>query len=265
MARGKYDLWTMRLGILGRSVQHDFPPDDEYLMSLWADWCSRIRKGHQEEVERLKKLADEWNDGQYDFGDWYAEDIYNAERLNNVMHASMVVALWGNVENLLKSTLSACNAALRTKKTAATTLRQFCDDVLDGNPTQTTHQDCIRLLKSAFSKPFAIDDLRTALKKVTGVDSTTCCEQATVDAIRVLNNSFKHSNGRYLPDRTKPHTEIDSALLAAWNVIGPENRIEFQRLPFKELVGSCNKFFVDLHSKLEPAIAQKLAANPGNV
>jgi len=40
----------------------------------------------------------------------------------------------------------------------------------------------------------------------------------TADAIRILNNSYKHNNGHYKPEKGKSHIQIDQALLSKWKI-----------------------------------------------
>ncbi len=83
----------------------------------------------------------------------------------------------------------------------------------------------------------------------TGVDLATLCDVRTVDAVRILNNTFKHNDGIYSPVAGQAHTVIDAGLLAAWAILDASNRIDYAKLPFKDLVMACGRFADDLSAR----------------
>ena len=78
-----------------------------------------------------------------------------------------------------------------------------------------------------------------------------CSDYQTVNAIRVLNNSFKHNNGYYKPKNDNPDNKINESMLAKWSILDDRDKIDYSKLPIKDLIIACNAFCNDLLNKLE--------------
>jgi len=76
----------------------------------------------------------------------------------------------------------------------------------------------------------------------------------TVHAVRVLNNCFKHTEGRYVPKLRKPDAQIDQMLLDRWSILDGRNVIDYTKLPIKELVVACHSFCDDVLNALASSI-----------
>ena len=92
------------------------------------------------------------------------------------------------------------------------------------------------------------------IKRDTKITLKQCKGMPFVNAARILNNSFKHSDGRYRPESTKPHTQIDKALLSRWAILDDSDRFLYAKLPMRELVAGCNAFCLDLLRLIEPGL-----------
>ena len=122
-----------------------------------------------------------------------------------------------------------------------------------------TLPNCIKALRGVDAGiPYAFDKIKNALRKEVGVEVDQCAEYLTVDAVRILNNSFKHNKGRYQPKDGKPHTRIDEAILKKWSILGEHNEIDYSKLPVKELVVACNGFCADLLDRVENQLELKV-------
>lgn len=206
-------------------VQHfwldKFPDEDGYIDSLWEMWESRIRKGHEGEEALISKAANRWESTltkeQRELmpDDMFADDIWHTLQLTNAMYAAMIVSLWSCVECYLKDLLRVCKRAKHPNKKCS------------------VHNWGIERIKKGFEK-----DVNVKLEKEPNY--------AVVNAVRVLSNSFKHSEGYYLPKEGKPHTQIDADLLTRWKCISDRfikhMEIDYTKLPVKELVVTCGAF-----------------------
>ena len=84
-------------------------------------------------------------------------------------------------------------------------------------------------------------DLILSYKQQLNLDLAELPGQETVNAVRVLNNAFKHDYGRYTPlERSGP--PIPQHVLEKWNIINKYDEIVYSRLPFPDLVRACHEF-----------------------
>lgn len=189
-------------------MHHRFETDERfYEFTMWNRWQERAETGRVEDEARIRRQADE-GIGPDVREDWIEDEIWIANTLTDVMFASLVVTIWSEMEHFLKGCVEECQSNL---------------GLAVGSPSR------FRQIKSFF-------------QNATGVDLTAIPEFTMIDAVRILNNSFKHSAGVYSPQPGQAHTIINAALLARWNVVGASNRIHFSKVPFKELVLACGRF-----------------------
>ena len=197
-----------------------FPDEGRYSSSAWADWKHRIEEGRESEEKSIAKQVDRWKAPEgsekwpFDPGDWINDAYWQNCRLTNSMYASMVVSLWSDVEHFLKSLLQTCK------------LKDAWD---------------FGKIKKRFGKELDID--------FENLDS-----YSILNTIRILNNSFKHSDGYYKPDKNMKHTQISQDLLDEWNILRDNDEIDYSKLPIKTLVLACNTFANDLLRKIEPKL-----------
>jgi len=141
---------------------------------------------------------------------------YQAWEISNIMHSALVVALWAKMEMELKQLVDICAKALHIKGKS-----------------------------SSFKevKDFFQNNLNITLEQLQEYDK--------VHAVQILNNSFKHNDGCYEPDVTKPYTQIDQSLLNAWRILRDNNDIDYSALPFRVLISACNSFVNLLNQEIE--------------
>lgn len=193
---------------------------DDYFGSRWYDWEKRIKDGHDTEENRIKKqyekaLRNIPADDPY-FSDFIAEEYINTREITNNMYAALIVSIWSEMESFLKSLVRACYTARGEQK----------------------------------KLPYKTEVIKKEIERETGIHIDKCKGYITVDAIRILNNSFKHSSGYYRPEADKPHSQINKSLLKKWRI--EEGReIEYSKLPMEKIVLSFCAFCTDLMKKVE--------------
>jgi len=236
-----------------------FPQMKGYQDSMWAGWDALIQDGKQKEETRVSQLAEKWLTSAespsclVDPADWMTDAYWQVFRLQNIMRAALVVAIWSHIEEFLKRLITICDHALGVKK----------------------------------KPPYQFDEIRNFFQNRLELDMATVCEFATVDAIRVLNNTFKHRNGVYTHTEGQSHArtaeqveeqchkEIDRRLLERWDIlIVPSNSakeidkdvyanvnctVDYTRLPIDELAIACNSFFSDLLCRIKEHLHTRVA------
>jgi hypothetical protein len=195
-------------------MNHRFESDPRiYEFSIWNRWDERVCLGRQEEVERIHE------DAAIAIGpdvqeDWIVDEMWIANTLTNAMYAGLVVAMWSEMEHFLKGLMKQCQNAL-------------------GHTPNDVHR---------------FGEIMSYFLSQVGINLSALPYYLHVDAVRILNNTFKHNDGVYAPVQGQAHTMIDSALLANWKILDADNRIEYSKLPFKELVLACGQFAEQLSS-----------------
>lgn len=244
--------WKFRLDAIKRLMEHHLPDQDNYYNSIWDDWEVRIKKGHKVEEKWINKRSKELADSGYDPGDILGEDYAKTWDLTNNMYAALIVSIWAEMENTLKSIVRACYAAHGKRKKALEKTLIFCKESLAGKKRKMpTLESCIKALKEIKAGvPYDFDGIKKTIKKETRIQLAKCRQYDTVDAIRILNNSFKHSNGKYKPEAGKPYTKINESLLQKWSIKEKED-IDYSKLPIEKIVVACNAFCTDLLKKVE--------------
>lgn len=222
-ARKRMLRWKLRLTLAKRLLRHTFPEDDEFLGSTWDDWGRRIREGHDADDARIRTIIERFasTDSATDVGDWIAEDMHNMEHVTNSMYAALVVSAWCKMEAFFKLLIKIVNGALNR----------------------------------AGEAPYQFDRIKEFFDKNVGLNLETIAEYPTVNAIRILNNSYKHSDGQYKPDASKPHTRIDQTLLDRWKILDNQNQIDFSKTPIEEFISCCAVFCRKVLSATEAKVA----------
>jgi len=219
--------WKRKLVFVQRYWKDKFHSKDDYDFSVWAMWESRIRKGHKEEENLIAKaanrressLTEEQKELMPD--DMFADDYWHNLELTNAMYAALVVSLWSSIEGFLKDLACVCKRARPSKKKLS----------------------------------YKFGPIKQFFKEEIGIDLEKLSRYSIVDAIRILNNSFKHSEGFYRPESGKPYTHIAPKLLTKWECISKRfvdpKEIDYTKLPIRELVIDCNLFFQSLLSAVK--------------
>lgn len=219
---GKIPRWRIALSL---TTMHAF--HDDYFGSRWYDWEQRIKAGHDVEEDTLKKqyekaLKSVSPDDPY-FVEFIAEDFINTRELTNNMYAALIVSIWSEMESFFKSLVRACYTARGERK----------------------------------KLPYDIKAISEEIERTTGIQIGKCKGHKVVDAIRILNNSYKHSNGYYRPEADKPHTQISKSLLNKWK-IEEGCKIEYSKLPIEKIYLSFNAFCADMLKKFETKLKKRL-------
>jgi len=247
-----------------------FPDAGNYHDSRWAAWEKRVEQGHATEEKQIgrihaKRKKHAVSNRYYDPDELAGEDYWETCRLTNSMYAALIVSIWSEMEHVLKTVTMISYQALGKRKKALLMTQKFCEDSLAGKRPSTTLDGCVKALQKLQSGiPYAFREIKAALKKELDVRIDQCVAYRTVDAIRILNNSFKHSNGCYRPESGKRQTQIDKALLKKWAIIGQRDEIDYSKLPVKKLVVACNAFCADLFAKVDDVLTTKIAPRSDN-
>ena len=202
---------------------YHFPDSDEYDNSLWAMWESRIDEGQKTEEKLIDKAVERWESGltaeQRDLmpDDIFIDDYLQTRNLTNSMYAALVVSLWSRIEDFLKNLVDVCMQARNSRE-------KFL---------------------------YKFEDIEKAFEKKIGISLETLSKYSTINAIRILNNSFKHSDGYYMPEETKAHKQIEKPLIEEWNILTEDSKINYTKLPIRKLVPECNSFFKHLISAIK--------------
>jgi len=207
-----------------------FPDTDRYSNSLWATWVSRIRAGHDKEEELAAENVKRWDSEltaeqkQWMPDDLFADEFWGIEQVTNNMYAALIVSLWACVEGSLKDLLSVCKG---TK---------------DSNKLCPVHSSGVKTITQGFKK-----ELNIKLEEQ--------LSYPVVNAVRILCNSFKHSEGFYEPKGSDSHSQINPDLLTKWKCISDRFKdrkaIDYDRLPIQELVFTCGTFFEGLLEQIK--------------
>jgi hypothetical protein len=137
-------------------------------------------------------------------------------------------------------------------------VRRFCDDSIGGKDPGMSLDNCANHLKS-LKTPYNFDAIKDAIKKGANIDICKCGGYATVNAVRIVNNSFKHNSGRYDPEQGQAQNTIDKQLLKQW-AIKAGRVIDYTKVPVQDLIAASHAFCSDLLDKLEISLAKQVPA-----
>jgi hypothetical protein len=210
-------------------VTRSFPKTDtDYNNSLWAAWVSRIQQGHDAEEVRLSAQGNTGheNDDGID-GHWQICCF------SNYMFAAIIVAIWSEMEWLLKN------------------ITHISKKVLQSQDKKQKKCDFMSII--------------TFFKGKLSIDLESLSSYKTFNAIRILNNSFKHHNLFYRPEADKSYDQIDPILLQEWGIIededNNENEIDFSKVPIKNLILACADFCDELENKVKQEFDNRATTN----
>lgn len=138
----------------------------------------------------------------------FAEDVAKSEAISNDMYAALCVHLWSKIETSFRRCQEAWNLQYNS---------QMRSD---------THK---------------IKDVKNFFEDEASIQLPCIPNYNYANSVRVLSNCYKHNNGRYKPE-TYP---IESSLLNQWGIEN-EQRIEYLRLPIKDILLHCGEFLEQL-------------------
>lgn len=225
---GKVPRWRIALRLAGI---HAFR--DDYFESPWSDWEQRIKEGHQKEMDWIEKQSQNWTGTDYEFGEIFGEDYVRSRDLTNNMYAALVVSIWSEMENFLKTLIRMSYSVLGEQKTP----------------------------------PARIDQIKNDFENKLGVKLEKCKSYSTVDAIRLLNNLFKHDSG-YCDPESEEYKKIKKSSTAKQAI--PDKRkhdtrwragkieVKYSALPLQDIILACNGFCTDLLGKVEIKLKNRL-------
>ena len=223
--------WEVVLFAAKELIDYRFPDKNSYDDSQWGQWVARIEKGHTDDEEWIDDFVkSNANNPKYEdgLGEIVGDELAKAEELTNSMYAALIVTLWSQVELYLKTAARVVDMAKNRSKKA-----------LEEN------------IKYGFN------DIKGFLKKEVRIKVEDCAKCDLINAVRILNNSFKHSGGYYRPMDEKPHNVIEKSLLSNWEIADKNDGrhiFAYSQLPIKDVVADCRIFFKDLFDKLEKAL-----------
>jgi hypothetical protein len=213
-----------------------FPNEDSFPDSVWAIWENRIKNAHDEEAKNISDFKKTWSDRDLDFDDWAGEEYGQRCLVSNSMYAALIVSIWAKTE-------------------------EFLNDVVRDIQRQKAGEG----IKDE-DKEYRIKNLHCAFKQC-GINIYECVNYDVVNAVRIVNNSFKHKNGIYVEQKQKNHDKIDGSLKKDWEKINilkklsasnkkgysvsEEDRyeIDYTRLSIQKIIPKFNSFCRDLLGK----------------
>jgi hypothetical protein len=249
--RKRLNVSKIRFNMLESLLLNDtFPPKAGYHESKWAAWGSRIEKGHKEEAKSISEWAKKYESSD-NSSDWIDDDYWRLANITNAMYAALVVAIWADMEHMLKSIAETCFYVLKKKEKALRKTEKFCQDVLTSKKDISGLSACIKDLKALQAGiPYQFGEIKAFFKKELSINFENLPDYNIIDAIRILNNSFKHSNGRYVPEKGKPQTKIEKSLCNNWKIKEVED-IPYSELPIADLASSCHNFCSELMTQVQ--------------
>lgn len=207
--------------------------DRLYHESIWAKWERRIKKAEKEDIKYLENKEIQFRNliteksnhpSEYDLGEILSEDAWEAYRLYNNMYAALIVSIWSDMESFFKNLIHHCSEELNISQKA----------------------------------PYQFEGIKKFFKNNFSIRLGNLKSYSIIDAIRIINNSYKHNKGKYKPISSKPQTIIDGNLLNNWNIKRDSN-IDYTKLPIKNLIISCSEFLQDLVKLVKKDINKKIS------
>jgi hypothetical protein len=262
----KLAAWEMRLSWIEHVVDSDWPDSDvDYIGSSWDSWEKRIRNGRDaEEItlqQRQKKLEAEGYhiNNYYEHTAWITEEYLSMCLLTNSMYAAFIVSLWARVETYLKELAWMCFYAIQKKEASLKTVQQSCNEALSIRVDRVKLKEGFEELDELRKKSlYRFGDIEGFFKKNLNIRFQEFANYKSVDAIRLLNNCFKHDEGKYMPKSDELDRHIDQTLLMTWNIVNDRGEISYSKLPIKDLVLACSAFRKELVEKIKKELPRRI-------
>jgi hypothetical protein len=254
--------WWVHWRLIEILVVEAFPAGSLYYGSRYNRWDKRIKAAHVEDERDLKSRLEEHEkkaaeseaaaESLDETVDWLSDLHAETCDLTSRMYAALVVSMWADVEHFLKSVLGACRVATGHRKTELEKAKALCKEFADGKVTAHARRACLNALaRIEAGIPREFSDLGRLLNEEIQVAIGGCKSFHVVNAIRVLSNCYKHSDGHYEPEGEKTHADTAYAQLRKWGVLNEREDIDYSKLPVQELVAACNTFCNELLNKVE--------------
>ena len=220
---------ALRIRVRWDVLRRPFPAQEDYYDSHWHDWEGRIKDGHNAEEKRIKILCEKWR--KRSSPDDYLDDDLASEYirtcdLTNNMYAALIVSIWSEMERFLKRLIPPCSS----------------------------------------QKNFDFFQFKKLIKRELSISVDRCKEHSTINAIRHLNNLFKHEHG-YCDPQKGPYKEIEKSKLAKRSLpdrrkrgtrfVAQKIEIDYSKLSISGLIEACNSFCSDLILKVEKKTRNK--------
>jgi len=244
--------WQLNIQFFEFFADIDWPYSDvNYNVSKWNLWVKRIRTGHKEEEAALEKRQEEWerrrnisqnpdsiDDDWNSLGDEYSETC----DLTSSMYAALIVSLWAKAEAYLKELIQMCFGALELKETALKAVVEFCNESASQKIDKYKLKGSIKRLKELQDDvPYKFEDIKVFFDEKLNIKLQDFSDYKIVNAIRILNNLFKHKSAMYAPEKNNLNEQIDKSLLIAWE-IKDRHEVDYSKLPIQDLVMACANF-----------------------
>ncbi|MBO6512472.1 MAG: hypothetical protein JJ974_00725 [Phycisphaerales bacterium] len=108
-----------------------------------------------------------------------------------------------------------------------------------------------------------IIDVKKSFKSSARIDMEHCAGYSIFNGLRILNNSFKHSDGKYRASGRPVHDQLDPAFeMSAQVRLDSSDRIEYENLDLSAVVDGCGRFFGDLIAQLDSHVKTSQAGGP---
>lgn len=201
-----YSSRAMWWGIFGSRVSEIFPQREAFFGTSWHFWLDKIEDAYREDQKRLsERNLDDYPE------DFFADEVHEMDTLRTNMRGALIVSIWAKCEFMLKQLTSLCQHEIAYKKEVR----------------------------------FDFDSQSKFYKEQLGIELVSIAHYATLNALQNLNNSFKHSDGLYIPNEKKSWTIIPEPIASEWGIVLKE-RIPYANIPIQKILSECNEFFSEL-------------------
>lgn len=210
--------YAIKLGLIPMILKHKLSIVEETFEKLQGDESqdySKLDAQYREAVKKFQQDAGYWDYEAETPDETFGELSYEKHLIYNNLYASLIVTIWSHVEGTLKEIISEYQAEKNITKKPPYQFKPISD--------------------------FFLSDV--------DINLSNSAQYDIIDACRILNNEFKHSEGKYKPDPTKPHTVISSQILSQWQCVnGTDNTIDYSSLPFPLIIDTVASFVSEIAS-----------------
>lgn len=208
--------------------ENTFPGKQFFYESMWASWLSKINDGEKHDeayfTQRLKDAeefiaSEEGKDSGDAIGDILNDEYYENHIVHNNIYSALVVSIWSKCELTLNR------------------LSRLCTDQLKCNPP----------------KGFQYDNQKAFFKDELGIKFSSLQSNPEVNAIRILNNIYKHQDGYC--NKTN-FNKITKGIATRWK-IELDRKVDYTILPIQDFLEHCHTFFEQLCANSKKIVDEK--------
>lgn len=200
--------------ILSMELDSSFPQVNSFDNSIWGHWITRIEDGDTKDNEYISQMKkkirsinkNDLNNYEDDPASYIDDASYESYLVSNNMYAALIVSIWSKCEMFLNKIIKLC-----VKQLGCEEFKKF------GFIKQ----------KNFFSKKAKID-----IEKLQSYDY--------VNATRIMCNLYKHNNSIYSVKQRKK--DVSDVIASEWKICEGKN-IDFSKIPIKDIITHCRKFF----------------------